>query len=78
MALVNFKAQCAKFYQKSHPNNTAMPGHVKYKPWLGFELTIVLLYHNLQHAAISTVPAKRNMNYEHKIIIRSFAIPYAI
>jgi len=41
MELVNLKAQCAKFYQTSHPNNTAMPGHVKYKPWLGFEPTTV-------------------------------------
>jgi len=41
MELVNFKAQCAKFYLKRHPTNTAMPGHVKYKPLMGFELTIV-------------------------------------
>lgn len=42
MELVNFKDQCEKLYQKSHPKNTAMPGHVYYKPWLGVELTIVL------------------------------------
>jgi len=41
MGLVNFKSQCAKYYQKSDPNNTAMPGHVKYQPWPGFELTTV-------------------------------------